>query len=126
MGITYKEGLAELRRRFQEGEIGDEAFERARIALKNQEAKREKTDGPNSSDSTEPSTAHNPVERLVKKVKQGKEKDVKEMLLKQPSLAAEATDVASGDTLLHLAAANGHKRIAKELLRHAAHFDVYA
>lgn len=29
----------------------------------------------------------------MKKVKQGKEKDVKEMLLKQPSLAAEATDV---------------------------------
>ena len=36
----------------------------AQIALKNQEAKREKTEGPTSSDSTEPSTApvkHSPV-----------------------------------------------------------------
>ena len=35
---------------------------------------------------------HRQVGRLVRKVKQGKEKDVKEMLLKQPSLATDATD----------------------------------
>jgi ankyrin repeat protein len=32
----------------------------------------------------------------------------------------------TGNTLLHIAAVNGHKRIAKELLRHAQHLDVWA
>jgi hypothetical protein len=31
MSVAYKEALAELRRRFQDGEIGDEAFERSKV-----------------------------------------------------------------------------------------------
>mmetsp|Transcript_23508 Transcript_23508/g.63478 ORF Transcript_23508/g.63478 Transcript_23508/m.63478 type:complete len:94 (-) Transcript_23508:164-445(-) len=51
--------------------------------------------------------------------------EVKELLSFKPSLVKDAVDPA-GNTLLHIAAREGHKRIVKELLRHQAWFDINA
>jgi len=58
------------------------------------------------------------VKTLLSKVRLGKEKDVKEILNRNPAILKDALDV-QGNTLLHLAALNGHKRIVKEVLRNA-------
>ena len=65
------------------------------------------------------------VKNLLSKVKLGKEKEVKEILSRDPSILKDAFDV-QGNTMLHLAALNGHKRIVKEVLRNADHFNPYA
>jgi ankyrin repeat protein len=65
------------------------------------------------------------VKNLLSKVKLGKEKEVKEILSRDPSILKDAVDV-QGNTMLHLAALNGHKRIVKEILRNADHFNPYA
>ena len=65
------------------------------------------------------------VKNLLSKVKLGKEKEVKEILSRDPSILKDAVDV-QGNTMLHLAALNGHKRIVKEMLRNADYFNPYA
>ena len=61
-------------------------------------------------------------DKLFRLVRLGKTKEVKE------ALATGALDVnerdSKGDSLLHLAARNGHKPIVKELLRRNCDFDV--
>ena len=64
------------------------------------------------------------VKKLLANVKLGKDKEVKAILGQSPSILKDAVDMY-GNSVLHLAALNGHKRIVKEVLRNADYFDPY-
>jgi len=51
--------------------------------------------------------------------------DFKSLISADPSIISRCTD-PNGNTLLHEAARNGQKKIAKELLRNADQYDPYA
>ena len=65
------------------------------------------------------------VRAVINKARLGRSKDFKELIANDASLLARAVD-GSGNTLFHIAAANGKKKIVKELLRQKDKIDVYA
>jgi len=106
----------ELKQKLKNGDIADEEYEREKYALKTAAAKiNMQMDA-----STDPN-----VKKIIQAVKIGKEKLFKEMVAQNPAIVGLAVD-EKGNTLLHWAALNGHKRIAKELLRQSHHFDAMA
>jgi hypothetical protein len=118
----------ELRQKLARGEITEEEFERRRQAIKNGAARArisiecdQHSDMPISAPPDSPSVALSrqfselmdpEVKNLLSKVKLGKEKEVKDILSKNPAILKNCTDF-QGNTLLHIAALNGHKRIVK-------------
>jgi hypothetical protein len=65
------------------------------------------------------------VRAVINKARLGRSKDFRELISKDSSLLSRAVD-SSGNTLFHIAAANGKKKIVKELLRQGDKIDVYA
>ena len=119
----------ELRKKLKNGEITEAEFERQVAALRLTPADAATPDAPSSparSLSRQFSELMDPeVKSLLSKTKLGKEKEVKEILARNPGILKDAADMY-GNTVLHLAALNGHKRIVKEVLRNSQHYDPYA
>ena len=119
----------ELRKKLKNGEITEAEFERQVAALRLTPADAATPDAPSSparSLSRQFSELMDPeVKSLLSKTKLGKEKEVKEILSRNPGILKDAADMY-GNTVLHLAALNGHKRIVKEVLRNSQHYDPYA
>eukprot|EP00802_Teleaulax_amphioxeia_P015767 Tamp_15866.p1 GENE.Tamp_15866~~Tamp_15866.p1 ORF type:complete len:477 (+),score=187.51 Tamp_15866:69-1433(+) len=127
----------ELRQKLKNGEITEEEFERQRLAIKTSAAKA-RLSVDTASEGAAPDAPPTPgalarqfsemmdpeVKNLLSKVKLGKEKEVKEIIGRNPAILKDAFDV-QGNSVLHLAALNGHKRIVKEVLRNADRFDPY-
>ena len=65
------------------------------------------------------------VRAVINKARLGRSKDFRELISRDSSLLSRAVD-SSGNTLFHIAAANGKKKIVKELLRQGDKIDIYA
>jgi hypothetical protein len=65
------------------------------------------------------------VRAIINKARLGRSKDFRELISRDSSLLSRAMD-SSGNTLFHIAAANGKKKIVKELLRQGDKIDIYA